>query len=113
MISQSREKCCEYLATGKPILAISPLHGETARLIRETGAGWCVEPADRAGIKHMLQMAHDRVVKGCNDLHPNSELIKRYERPRQVAALAKMIAALCAPSACVDSSRHVIGHQGA
>lgn len=41
-------KLFEYLATGKPILALTPPHGEVARMIRETASGWSSDPKDPA-----------------------------------------------------------------
>ena len=37
-------KLFDYLATGKPILALTPPEGEIARIIRETGSGWVIDP---------------------------------------------------------------------
>jgi len=47
-------KVFEYLAAGVPILALAPLDGDAARLIRETGAGWVYDHEDRAGIRQRL-----------------------------------------------------------
>ena len=47
-------KLLEYLATGKRILAFSPLHGEVAKILSETRAGWCAAPDDPEGIRRML-----------------------------------------------------------
>lgn len=84
-------KLFEYLATGKPILAISPLDGEVARLIRETGAGWCVDPDDHVGIKQMLTMAYERLNGQTQPLARKPDVIGRFERPRLAAALAERI----------------------
>jgi len=83
-------KLFEYLATGKPILAISPMHGEVARLIEETGGGWCVDPHDHEGIKRMLTMVCQHEGESAT-LQPNRAAILQYERPRLAAALAERI----------------------
>jgi glycosyltransferase involved in cell wall biosynthesis len=82
-------KMFEYLATGKPILALSPLNGEVARVIRETEAGWCVDPYDRASIQDMLYRARERVLSGAGDFPVNWEMIRQYERPRLAQLLAR------------------------
>ncbi|MCL4401888.1 MAG: glycosyltransferase [Acidobacteria bacterium] len=80
-------KLFEYMATGKPILALSPRRGEVQRVLAETRAGWCVEPGDRAGIQAMLQ----RACQGSNGFAPDREAIRRYERPRLAAEYAAVI----------------------
>ena len=47
-------KLFEYLAAGRPILAVVPPDGEAAELVRETGAGVVVAPDDVEGIAGAL-----------------------------------------------------------
>lgn len=47
-------KVFEYLAAGRPILALVPPDGEAARVIRETGAGIVVRPDDVSAIRQAL-----------------------------------------------------------
>src|SRR5262249_30247054 len=47
-------KVFEYLAAGRPILAVVPPDGAAAELIRETGAGAVVAPDDVDGIEREL-----------------------------------------------------------
>jgi glycosyltransferase involved in cell wall biosynthesis len=47
-------KVFEYIAVGRPILAVVPPDGAAAELIRETGAGIVVSPDDIDGIRHGL-----------------------------------------------------------
>lgn len=76
-------KIFEYLATGKPILAITPEGGELARLVRETGCGWSAPPDNRAAIRALIQAAYERATNSRGDFHqPNWEAIRRYERSR-------------------------------
>ncbi len=75
-------KMFEYLATGKPVLAISPPDSETCRLIREGRAGWCADPGDPDAIARILLMAYQRLRTGQPQLDPNWELIRGFERPR-------------------------------
>ena len=57
-------KVFEYLAAGRPILAVVPPDGAAADLIRETGAGIVVAPDDLAGIGEALRELHARFVDG-------------------------------------------------
>jgi len=84
-------KLFEYLATGKPILALSPKGGEVDRILRETGAGWCVDPGDRAGIQAMLRMAFDGSHSGPAHFPRNEPLIRSFERPALAAGYGEAI----------------------
>jgi len=75
-------KIFEYLATGKPILAITPDNGEVARLLRETGCGWSAAPDDTAGICRMLSAAYERARSRTTRFEPNWDAIRRFERSR-------------------------------
>ena len=57
-------KVFEYLAAGRPILAVVPPEGAAAGLIRETGAGVVVAPDDVDGIRAALQSLHRRFDDG-------------------------------------------------
>jgi len=85
-------KLFEYLATGKPILAIVQPDGEVARILHETGAGWYAAPDDAAGIRSLLQQAYQRARNPQNGFKPNWEAIRRFERPRLAAEFGKLLA---------------------
>lgn len=53
-------KVFEYLAVGRPILAVVPPDGAAADLIRETGAGVVAPPDDPPAIRAALAELHDR-----------------------------------------------------
>jgi glycosyltransferase involved in cell wall biosynthesis len=53
-------KVFEYLAVGRPILAVVPPDGAAAQLIRETGAGVVAPPDDVAAIGGALEELHAR-----------------------------------------------------
>jgi glycosyltransferase involved in cell wall biosynthesis len=57
-------KVFEYLAAGRPILAVVPPDGAAADLIRETGAGVVVAPEDVEGMKTALGEMHARYQDG-------------------------------------------------
>ena len=84
-------KIFEYMATGKPILALSPPDGEIAPILKETQTGWCVDPNDSAAIQSTLQTLVERAQSTASDWLPNWDLIRRYERPRLAEALAARI----------------------
>jgi glycosyltransferase involved in cell wall biosynthesis len=57
-------KIFEYLAAGRPILAVVPLDGEAASLVRETNAGVVVAPDDVEGMADALRQLHARFADG-------------------------------------------------
>ena len=57
-------KVFEYVAAGRPILAVVPPDGAAAELIRETGAGVVVAPDDVDGIRDALVELHGRFANG-------------------------------------------------
>lgn len=103
-------KLYEYLATRKPILAITPKNSEVSRILQETGAGWCAEPDDPIGIQSMIERAFHRFCINTNFLHTDSDKIKKYERPYLTAEYARAIHGLfdldqhTLPSAMADTA---------
>ena len=57
-------KVFEYLAAGRPILAVVPPDGAAAELIRETDAGVVVAPDDVEGVAAALRELHARHTDG-------------------------------------------------
>ncbi len=57
-------KVFEYLAAGRPILAVVPPDGAAAELIRETDAGVVVAPDDVEGVAAALRDLHARHADG-------------------------------------------------
>lgn len=80
-------KLFDYLGTGKPILALGPVEGEMAQLIRETRTGWCVDPDNLPAIRALLLSAFDRVDNGNQGWNPDWDAIRQYEWPNLVARL--------------------------
>ena len=87
-------KFFEYMAMGKPILAITPKGGEVDRLLKETGAGWSADPHDREGIQAMLIRACEAKSTKAAPVEPNWQVIRQYERPRLCAQYAAILADL-------------------
>jgi glycosyltransferase involved in cell wall biosynthesis len=82
-------KLFEYLATGKPILALAARGSEVDRILEETGAGWCADPFDPAAIAALLRRAVE--YRDTAGTHIRKENILRYERPRLTAGLAALL----------------------
>ena len=78
-------KVFEYLAAERPILAVVPLDGPAAELVRETGAGVVVAPDDVEGIRAALVELRDRWRAGTLD---GSPLVP--ERRAQLSRRAKV-----------------------
>jgi len=89
-------KVYEYLAAGRPILAVVPPDGAAAQLIRATGAGVVVAPDDVDGIARELQAMRDRWRAGKLDpvaLSPDwRERVSRRARVQELADLLGTIA---------------------
>jgi len=88
-------KVFEYLAAGRPILAVVPPDGAAADLIRETGAGVVVAPDDIGGISEALLDLHARFVNGglpATELSEDDrERLSRQARVEETADLLREI----------------------
>lgn len=84
-------KLFEYLASGKPIIALSPENGEVARLIAEAGAGWCVPHDQPQAIRRVVAEAVRCALENNIPFRTRREVISRFERPRLVASYAALI----------------------
>jgi glycosyltransferase involved in cell wall biosynthesis len=84
-------KVYEYLAAGRPILAVVPPDGAAAELVRETGAGVVAAPDDVEGIRDALLELHRRYANGglpAVELDPSDEArLSRRARVEEMAAL--------------------------
>ncbi|GAC1657408.1 MAG: hypothetical protein NVS9B15_18770 [Acidobacteriaceae bacterium] len=83
-------KLFDYLATGKPILALTHPEGAMARLIRETGAGWAVDAEDREGIQRVIMECIAAVAAGRPLTQPNWDEIRKYSWPEIVSQWARI-----------------------
>ncbi len=83
------QKIFEYLAAGKPILAVTP-RGALADLVRRTGAGVVVAPDQVFAIKERLfELFHGQLRH-----HPDACLIARFHRREQAGDLAAILDAI-------------------
>lgn len=79
-------KFFEYLASGKPILAIGPTDGDLAKLIKETQCGGIFDYSDVHGIKSFIKL-HENAPKANNI----NESGLRFSRKNLSERLAKII----------------------
>ncbi len=93
-------KVYEYLAAGVPILALGPVGGDAARLLRETESGWIFEHNDPESIKvHLLEIWR-RYRSNTNSeinslgLSPNELEIGGYSRREHTRKLAMLFDSL-------------------
>jgi hypothetical protein len=84
-------KLFDYLATGRPILAICPVEGQIGEMLRETKTGTCVNPGDMPAIRQMLLDSYERFRSGSAELQPNLEAVRFFEWPNLVGRLAKLV----------------------
>jgi glycosyltransferase involved in cell wall biosynthesis len=89
-------KVYEYLAAGRPILAVVPPDGAAADLVRETGAGVVAAPDDVAGIRDALIELHRQYANGglaAVELEAgDEERLSRRARVEEMAALVREVA---------------------
>lgn len=78
-------KLPEYLAAGKPILAIAP-EGVATATIRRAGAGTSVAPGDIAGVERALREMHARWRSG-EVTSPDPAVVAEFDRTRVIAEL--------------------------
>jgi hypothetical protein len=80
-------KLFDYLATGIPILAITPDGGEAARILDNTRAGRRAPNGDRPQIARMILNALEDFDRGANRIDPVREEIEVFSWPRLVETL--------------------------
>ena len=85
-------KVFEYVAVGRPILALVPPDGAAAELIRETGAGVVVPPDDQDAIVTALRKLHERWrTGGLPDIELSEEWRDRLSRRTRVEEMAAVL----------------------
>jgi glycosyltransferase involved in cell wall biosynthesis len=79
-------KFFEYLASGKPVLAIGPVDGDLNHIINETRCGQLFDYADDDGIFQYIR----KKLEG-TDTMVNSEQIEKYARRQLTARIAELL----------------------
>jgi len=80
-------KFFEYLASGRPILAIGPVDGDIGKLLAETQAGAIVEPDDLEGIKTTIR----KLFTNSSLTEPDRTKILNYSRRGITERLAELM----------------------
>jgi glycosyltransferase involved in cell wall biosynthesis len=84
-------KLFDYLATGLPIIALSPVDGAIAHLLEETGGGVAVNGGNTEAIGELILDAFQRLEGGRHRFPaPKPERVAFYERGNLVAKLVEM-----------------------
>ncbi|MDQ7779737.1 MAG: glycosyltransferase [Planctomycetota bacterium] len=86
-------KLYEYIATGKPILALVPPEGLAADIVRRTRTGFVVPPDRPEEVENLLGCLYRKWAEGGLKVEPSREEVARYERSIQVPRLAEILAA--------------------
>jgi glycosyltransferase involved in cell wall biosynthesis len=88
-------KVFEYLAAGRPILAVVPPDGAAAELVRETGSGIVVAPEDVEGIREALTAMYARFANGglpsVELSEPDEERLSRRARVEEMTELLREV----------------------
>lgn len=95
-------KAFEYMAAGRPILALAP-EGALADLLRANGAAAVVAPGDQAGLVAALRRLHERHRAGDMASTPVTLPDPGFERSRLTERLARILDELILPARSRDA----------
>ena len=87
-------KLYEYLASGRPVLALGPVHGDAARILEETGGGRLFDFEDAAGVRAFLRRHYEAWRAGAPMQGASPDRILRYSRREQAGRLAALLSRL-------------------
>jgi len=87
-------KLYEYLACGRPILAIVPEDGTTAEIVRTCRAGFIADPDKPEDILAALKQCVE-VVKGQHPFVPRDEEVQKFSRLRLAGNLSEIFSLIC------------------
>jgi glycosyltransferase involved in cell wall biosynthesis len=78
-------KLFEYLAIGRPVLAVAPHESATADVLQQTGGGWLADPADAEAIARVVLRAyHERSTP------LDTEVVSTFDRRRLAGELSRI-----------------------
>lgn len=87
-------KLYEYLASGRPVLALGPVNGDAARILEETGGGRLFDFEDAAGVRAFLRRHYEAWRAGAPMQGASPDRILRYSRREQAGRLAALLSRL-------------------
>jgi glycosyltransferase involved in cell wall biosynthesis len=79
-------KLFEYLAVGRPVLALAPPASSTADVLQTTGGGWLADAASADSIACALRQAYAE-----RERRPNPAAVARFDRRRLAGDLATIL----------------------
>lgn len=82
-------KFFEYLASGRPILAIGPLTGDVAQILKDSGAGEIVDYNELTRLVEIISGLYENYLR--NDLDKSPQGIEKYSRKNLTAELAAIL----------------------
>jgi hypothetical protein len=82
-------KLYEYVATRKPIIALTRPDADVVKVIRGTQTGWCIDRSDSSLLHAFLMQISGLGPKP--EVVPNEAAIRRYERPELAHEYARLI----------------------
>lgn len=82
-------KLFEYLATGRPVLAVAPRESATADVLLRTGGGWLADGAEPGSVYQALRTAWDAHHSG-TQAGPRAPDLARFDRRRLAGDLARL-----------------------
>ncbi|MCX6239508.1 MAG: glycosyltransferase family 4 protein [Bacteroidia bacterium] len=82
-------KFFEYLASGRPIMAIGPTDGDLARILKESEAGVIAAYDNLEQIKKIVIIMYEKYL--CSDLNNNPKGIGKYARKNLTSELAAIL----------------------
>ena len=106
-------KLYEYLASGRPVLALGPPGGDAARLLAETGGGRLLAWADAGGIEAALGDAYAAWERGDPQPGAAPEALAPLARPAQTRELAALVRGLVDQGRPPRRNRPALGSGGA
>jgi glycosyltransferase involved in cell wall biosynthesis len=82
-------KLFEYMAVGRPVLAIAPPESSTAEVLKQTGGGWLAPSGDPAAIACVLQKAFEAHQDATSTI-PEPGQVARFDRRVLTRDLARV-----------------------
>lgn len=83
-------KVVEYIAAGKPILALAVESSSAAKIVRSTGTGVVVDPSDREGMVEAVQRFFRLYEQDSLKVKPNMRQVKKYDVRMLTKKLSKI-----------------------
>ena len=82
-------KLFEYLAVGRPILAVAPAASSTADVLAQTGGAYLADGSDTGSLERALASAF-AAFRARQPLRPDPQAVARYDRRRLTGELAQL-----------------------